>query len=121
MSSAIWSWASITSSLSTGLTKAGISSSASGRDFSGLRMAAFPAFRALGLEDRELIREFLWRYQPDTSELTFTNLFIWRSLYRWRWSTAGQWLLLLQEKEGEEPSLLPPVGPSPRLAGPRPA
>jgi len=78
-------------------------------------MAAFPDFRALELEDRGLIREFLWRYQPDTSELTFTNLFIWRSLYRWRWSTAGEWLLLLQEKEGQEPSLLPPVGPSPRL------
>ena len=78
-------------------------------------MAAFPDFQPLELKDRELIREFLWRYQPDTSELTFTNLFVWRSLYRWRWSTAGQWLLLLQEKEGQEPSLLPPVGPSPRL------
>jgi hypothetical protein len=78
-------------------------------------MAAFPDFRPLELEDRELIREFLWRYQPDTSELTFTNLYIWRSLYRWLWSTAGEWLLLIQEKEGQEPSLLPPVGPSPRL------
>jgi len=78
-------------------------------------MAAFPDFRPLELEDRELIREFLWRYEPETSELTFTNLFIWRFLYRWRWSTAGEWLLLLQEKEGQEPSLLPPVGPSPRL------
>jgi hypothetical protein len=78
-------------------------------------MAAFPDFRALGLEDRELIREFLWWYQPDTSELTFTNLFIWSSLNRWRWSTVGEWLLFLQEKEGKEPSFLPPVGPSPRL------
>ncbi len=78
-------------------------------------MAAFPDFRPLGLEDRELIREFLWRYQPDTSELTFTNLYIWRSLYRWKWSTVGEWLLFLQEKEGQEPSLLAPVGPSPRL------
>jgi len=78
-------------------------------------MAAFPDFRPLELEDRELIREFIWRYQPDTSDLTFTNLYIWRSLYHWQWSTAGEWLLLLQEKEGQEPSLLPPVGPSPRL------
>jgi hypothetical protein len=78
-------------------------------------MVAFPDFRPLELEDRELIRELLWRYQPDTSELTFTNLFIWRSLYRWQWSKAGEWLLILQEKEGQEPSFLPPVGPSPRL------
>src|SRR4030067_2431331 len=104
------------SSPSTGRTKAGISSSASGRDSNGRLMAAFPDFRPLGLEDREFIREVLWRYQPDPSELTFTNLFIWRSLFRSRWSTAGQWLLLLQEKEGDEPSLLPAVGPSPRLA-----
>src|SRR4030042_4943649 len=113
MSSAIWSWASTMSSLSTGRTKAGISSSASGRDSSRLLMAAFPDFRPLELEDRELIREFLWRYEPETSELTFTNLFIWRFLYRWRWSTAGEWLLILQEKKGQEPSLLPLVGPSP--------
>jgi len=82
-------------------------------------MAAFPDFRPLGLEDRALIQGHLWEYQADTSELTFTNLFIWKSLYRWRWSKAGDWLLLLQEKEGQEPSLLPPVGPSPRLEATR--
>jgi len=78
-------------------------------------MAAFPDFRPLGLDDRAFIREALWRYQPDTSELTFTNLFIWSSLYRWRWSTAGEWLIFLMEEDGKEPALLQPVGPSPRL------
>lgn len=78
-------------------------------------MAVFPDFRPLGLDDRAFIREALRRYQPETSELTFTNLFIWSSLYRWRWSTAGEWLILLMEEDGKEPAFLQPVGPSPRL------
>lgn len=78
-------------------------------------MAEFPDFRPLALDDHALIREALWRYQPDTSELTFTNLFIWSSLYRWRWSKAGEWLIFLMEEDGKEPALLQPVGPSPRL------
>jgi uncharacterized protein len=77
-------------------------------------MTAFPDLRPLGLEDRALIQDYLWKYQPETSELTFTNLHIWQSVYRWRWTVSGDWLLLLQEKEGEEPVWLPPVGPSPR-------
>jgi hypothetical protein len=78
-------------------------------------MAAFPEFRPLELGDCGLIQEALWDYQPETSELTFTNLFIWSSLYGWRWSKAGPWLLLLRDKEGQAPSFLQPVGPSPRL------
>jgi hypothetical protein len=69
-------------------------------------MADFPDFRPLGLDDLAFIREALWRYQPDTSELTFTNLFIWNSVYRWRWSTAGEWLIFLMEEHGKEPALL---------------
>jgi hypothetical protein len=79
-------------------------------------MASFPDFRPLALEDRDRIQKHLWGYQPDTSELTFTNLFIWRALYRWQWSAAGEWLLLLQDKDGEEPWFLPPVGPPSRVA-----
>jgi uncharacterized protein len=78
-------------------------------------MAEFPDFRPLGLADRDLIEEALRPYEPDTSELTFTNLFIWNSLYRWRWSAAGKWLIFLMEEEGREPAFLQPVGPSPRL------
>jgi hypothetical protein len=78
-------------------------------------MAAFPEFQPLELRDRDSIRKALWDYQPETSELTFTNLFVWSSYYGWRWSKAGPWLLLLQDKEGRKPSFLPPIGPSPRI------
>jgi hypothetical protein len=77
-------------------------------------MAVFPEFQPLGLEDRPLIQRYLWSAQPETSELTFTNLFIWRSLYRWEWSADGRWLLLLGQKEGQPPFFLQPVGPEPR-------
>jgi hypothetical protein len=78
-------------------------------------MAVFPEFRTLSLEDRPLIRSHLWSAEPETSELSFTNLFIWRSLFRWEWSVCGQWLLLLGQRKGQDPFFLPPVGPAPRL------
>jgi len=72
---------------------------------------AFPRFKPLSLEDREIVNKFLWAYQPETSELTFTNLFIWRERYGWQWSVDRDWLVLLSAREGEEPFFLPPVGP----------
>jgi hypothetical protein len=78
-------------------------------------MAVFPEFQPLGREDRPLIQRYLWSAQPETSELTFTNLIIWRSLYHWEWAMDGDWLLLLGCKEGQPPFFLPPVGPEPRL------
>ena len=35
----------------------------------------FPRFKPLALADREILRQILWDYQAETSELTFTNLF----------------------------------------------
>ncbi len=79
------------------------------------QLPLFPDFKTLSLGDIDPIRKFLWRYQPETSELTFTNLFIWRSEYDWRWSVEKDWLLLLGSKVKNDPFLLPPVGPAPRL------
>ena len=39
----------------------------------------FPQFKPLQLEDRDFLGEKIWEYQPQTSEWTFTNLFLWRS------------------------------------------
>jgi hypothetical protein len=78
-------------------------------------MAVFPEFQPIGLEHGPLIRRYLWSARPETSELTFANLFIWRSLYRWEWSVDGEWLLLLGQKEGQPPFFLQPVGPEPRV------
>lgn len=75
----------------------------------------FPQFRSIQLEDRELIQEILWSYKPQTSELTFTNLFIWRTHYGFQWSMYKDWLMILCGTETTSFYALQPIGPSPRL------
>ncbi|MBN2106441.1 MAG: DUF2156 domain-containing protein [Deltaproteobacteria bacterium] len=72
----------------------------------------FPHFKQLELEDRESISEMLWAYQPETSELTFTNLFIWRKHYAVQWSLWRDTLLFLCTHADGSLFCLPPVGPS---------
>ena len=73
----------------------------------------FPDFKPLELSDCEIIAPRLWAYQPSTSELTFTNLFIWRRHYRLSWCLADDCLVLLSDLS-DDPWLFPPIGPSPR-------
>lgn len=74
----------------------------------------FPNFKPLTIEDHETIRKAFWDYQPETSELTFINLFIWREYYNFQWSIHEDWLLILAEHDGQH-FALPPVGPGPRV------
>ncbi len=76
-------------------------------------MPQFPSFKPLELNDRDILQPFLWAYQPETSELTFTNLFIWRTHYRVSWSAAGDRLIFISETENGTWAL-PPIGPEPR-------
>jgi hypothetical protein len=71
----------------------------------------YPDFKPLALEDREQITSFLRRNPPITSELTFTNLFMWRNHYRFRWCVAADSLLILGDTADGLPFALPPVGP----------
>lgn len=72
----------------------------------------FPQFKPLGLDDRDAIREILWSCQPETSELTFTNLFIWRGHYCTKWSLWRDTLLFLCSNADGGFFGFPPVGPS---------
>ena len=58
-------------------------------------MPEFPEFKPVGIEDRDFIRGRLEAYGPETSELNFTNMFIWRSHYGFSWSVFGDWLLVI--------------------------
>lgn len=73
----------------------------------------FPRFKSIRLEDREFVQPRLWEYQPETSELTFTNLFIWRSHYGCTWSIYKDWLIFLFNHGGIS-YVLQPIGPAPR-------
>ena len=78
---------------------------------SPLKVPIFPEFRPLELADREFIHDFLWHYQPETSELTFTNLFIWRGHYGFAWSLDRDWLLIISQAPERGGWALPPLGP----------
>ena len=75
----------------------------------------FPRFKPLTLADRDLLRQILWDYQTETSELTFTNLFMWQSHFGYQWSRVGDGLLVVSAVAGGEAWALPPVGPAPRV------
>jgi hypothetical protein len=70
----------------------------------------YPDFKSLDLEDRQHITSVFHAHPPVTSELTFTNLFMWRNHYRFRWSMAGHVLLVVAEPPVAKPFALPPVG-----------
>ena len=71
---------------------------------------------ALTLASRPLVHGLLQRHPPAISELTFTNLFVWRHA-RPVWFSATEETLLFwtTEKGGSEPTVLfgPPAGPLP--------
>ena len=74
----------------------------------------FPQFLPILLADRDKIHQILWDYQPSTSELTFTNLFLWHGHYGLSWSLCEDWLIILAEPPHGTPWLFPPVGPADR-------
>jgi hypothetical protein len=75
----------------------------------------FPQFRRIQLEDRDFLREKIWEYQPQTSEWTFTNLFMWRSHYGFRWSSYKDWFVVLCAAGSQGPYFFQPIGPPSRL------
>ncbi len=73
------------------------------------------SFKPLELEDYDAVQTRLWTYQPQTSELNFVNLFIWRGYYRIQWAIHEKWLLFLCEDDAGSFYGLPPIGPPSRL------
>lgn len=76
----------------------------------------FPVFKPVELEDRHVLKPLLEAYKPTTSELTFTNLFIWRSHYNFHWSLYKDWVLIISLGTELGSFALEPVGPPPRKA-----
>ena len=82
---------------------------------SGALGPVFLRFKPLTLADREILQKILWDYQAETSELTFTNLFIWQSHYGYQWSLDRDRLLVVSASDRGQAWALPPVGPPPRV------
>lgn len=79
----------------------------------------FPDFTPLELGHRAEIAARLRDYRPVTSELTFTNLFMWRFHYRPHWCLHERHLLVVFRPEEPEGFALPPIGPPSRAAATR--
>lgn len=67
-------------------------------------------FKPLRIEDKALFDQFLREDPPRISELTVTNLFMWRHKYRPVWKLEEGCLLVLFQTKEEGVYGLPPVG-----------
>jgi hypothetical protein len=72
--------------------------------------AGFPDFQPIELEDQAFVEGILRRYEPETSELTFTNLYVWRPYYDVKWCMLGECLVLTERAPDGSLYGLPPVG-----------
>jgi hypothetical protein len=75
----------------------------------------FPQFKAVQLQDRDFIREVLSKYGPQTSEWSFTNLFIWQSHYGFQWTMHRDWLIVVGREQKNDTYALQPMGPPSRM------
>jgi len=75
----------------------------------------FPKFKPVQFEDRDFISEVLGKYQPQTSEWSFTNLFIWQAHYRFQWTMFKDWFIVLGRGDNGDSYALQPVGPPSRI------
>jgi uncharacterized protein len=72
----------------------------------------FPEFKPIDLGDRSILFDAFWQYQPECSEMNFTNLLMWQAHYDTQWSKYKDWLFFIFNKQG---SGLEPIGPPSRL------
>lgn len=69
----------------------------------------FPDFKELGIEDKVIFDEYFKRHPPTISEFTFTNLFMWRHYYNFKWAILNDNIAIMASPE-EESYFFPPIG-----------
>ena len=67
-------------------------------------------FKPLGIEDKPVFDQFFQEDPPQISEMTFTNLFMWRHHYRTKWVEKEGCLCIVFEPRDLQPYGLPPLG-----------
>ncbi len=68
-------------------------------------------FNEIQIEDKSLFDRFISQGICENSEFTFTNLFIWRHAYRFRYAVLADHLCVIGHYRGKMPLLFPPIGP----------
>jgi hypothetical protein len=72
---------------------------------------ALDGFNTLEIQHKEIFHQYFLQDPPQTSELTFTNLFMWRYHYHPIWSEIDDCLLIILIPDGVLPFGLQPIGP----------
>lgn len=67
-------------------------------------------FTPLTLDHKPEIDALLGQYPPVISEMTFTNLFIWRFYYQFQVAIYQGFITLLAQPQGAKPFFFPPIG-----------
>jgi hypothetical protein len=70
----------------------------------------FPGFVPLEMQHKDEVEVQFRAYQPVTSELTFTNLWMWQNHYHCEVARLGGFLCFLARPTEGDPWCLPPVG-----------
>ena len=67
-------------------------------------------FNKINIDDKQLFDSYLKQHEPEASELTFTNIFMWRKFYRFRYSIISGLLCIVAEPQKAAPFAFIPIG-----------
>jgi len=67
-------------------------------------------FKEITINDKLLFDRYLSLHNPQISELTFTNLFMWRELYKFRYIEIEDLLCIIATPADSQPYALMPIG-----------
>ncbi len=67
-------------------------------------------FADININDKEIFDKYLKIYNPQESELTFTNLFMWRHFYNIKFAVVNDLMCILSMPANSEPFAFFPVG-----------
>ena len=74
------------------------------------QLPQFPEFRSVCLSDKEYLDEAFRAFQPEISELTFTNLFMFRHVHDYQLSERRGSIIIFAKSYSDEPYFMPPIG-----------
>lgn len=66
--------------------------------------------REISIDDKQLFDKYIAKHKPQISEINFTNFYMWRNAYRFRFGEVGQMLCLIAVPEDSEPFAFEPIG-----------
>jgi hypothetical protein len=66
--------------------------------------------REINIEDKQLFDRYITKHNPQVSEFSFTNIFMWRNFYKFRFVEVGELICLIAVPDDKEPFAFEPIG-----------